>query len=289
MSVAFEAVDSPKRSTLGGNAESEEREYIVIEAATRDDAYAAVIALAPATVAGETQTLYQQPIELSYKGGGVWVASVTYKVNSGGSGDSNQEPPQPSEWELSFDTSGATAKAHAGYKQKSYQWTNMDPAPDIKKAMGFDGKKINGVDIPIPGLKLALKVTYHPQAVNIETVKAWSRRTGYINSDSFLGFAPGELLNYGAQGVITLGMQRGTVQKPITVTFTLQASENIPQPGFDVGLIRITEKGGWDHIDVVSGPVSDGGTPPVTSEQIRWAYVTKHFQAISFRNLTGIG
>ncbi len=290
MAIAYESSKTLGTVILDGDKPEVTKEYIVLEADTEQAAYDAVIAIAPAEVYGLTRKAIRQPLKLKLVGGEMWQVTANYVVQEESSNGDVSE--QNSTFELEFDTGGETFKQTAvpTTKQRRFSWSpGQDEPPNIKGLLGYDGKKANGIDKPIPGLKMTLSTTYPARAINSEQIKAWSRATGKVNSDYFLGFAPGELLNLGVKGKVTLNARTLQATGGAPVSFVIQASENIPN-GYSEGEIFIESKKGWEHVDVVIGEHADNATsPPTVVKKALYAYVSDPFDTVSFRSITGTG
>jgi hypothetical protein len=287
MATAYEFTESRQNVTYDGDKPEWDLEYCVLDAADETEAYTAVIGVAPVEMFGLTRKAVRQPPKLKCEGGTTWKASVHYVVEE--ISGSNDAAGETTVYTLEFDTGGETFtnKAVDYSKQERYTWDDGF-APDIKGALGWDGKKADGISQVIAGLKMTLTATYPAERITANTIKAWSRATGKTNSDAFLGFAAGELLNLGAKGSLTLDALTLNATGKAAISFVFQASENILEP-FNVGEIEIQQKRGWQHVDIVIGPYEDTGTtPPTVVNKPLHAYVSTIYEATSFRAMTGI-
>jgi len=289
MATAYESAKTLGNVVFDGDKPEFDREYIVLEADTESDAYSAVAAIAPTEMFGLTRKAERQPLKIKYVGGSMWNVTATYVVSEVNiSQDASEER---TTFTLDFDTGGETftRRGVPVAKQRRFSWSEgSDPAPNIKGALGWDGKKASGINMVIPGLKMTLSANYPARLVGANQIKAWSRNTGKVNSDSFLGFAPGELLNLGAKGKVTLDAATLRALGSVPVSFVFQANENIPN-GYSEGEIFIESKKGWEHVDVVIGPFEDTTTtPPTVVQKPLYAYVSDPYSTTSFRAMTGI-
>lgn len=289
MATAYEKAGSRQNIVFDGDTPEWDLEYCILEAADETEAYNAVVAQSPVELFGLTRKAVRQPPKLKLEGGTTWTATVRYVVEEIGKADIQEGT--PTTVTLEFDTGGETYTRHGvkSDKQAKYSWSaGVDPAPDIKGALGFDGKKANGIEQVIPGLKLTLSARYNADRIDANVIKNWSRNTGKTNSDKFLGFDAGELLHLGAKGTVTLDAFTLDATGAVPVSFVFQASENIA--GFvNIGEISFEGKGGWQHVDVVSGPYEDTTTtPPTVVIKPLYAYVSTIYESTSFRAMTGI-
>ncbi len=288
MATAYESSKTLGNVVFDGDKPEFEREYIVLDASTEQEAYNAVDAIAPMEMFGQTRKADRQPLKIKLVGGTMWSVTANYVVSEISVSDAVEDR---STFTLEFDTGGEsfTRRTVPSAQQRKYSWSEgSDPPPNIKGALGWDGKKANGIDVPIPGLKMTLTANYPARIVGAAQIKTWSRNTGKVNSDTFLGFAPGELLNLGAKGKVTIDAATLKATGSTSVSWVIQASEHIPN-GYSEGEIFIPSKKGWEHVDVVIGKYEDTTTtPPTVVEKPLYAYVSDVFDAISFRAMTRI-
>ncbi|NBW11149.1 MAG: hypothetical protein EBR82_24275 [Caulobacteraceae bacterium] len=287
MAICFEDNNSPSSIILEGNSQAVQRQYTVLEAASDTEAYDAVAGVAPASYQGVGRAYIRQPWTMSHEGAGVYRAKVQYLPPEVSGNDASSENATA---KLLFDTTGATTKKYAtdADNQRYYRWENGGsplPPPDLRGALGWDGEKANGIDVPVPALKLTLEVTYNQQFISASTIKDWARSVGKTNSDSFLRFAPGELLFLGATGdaVIDLGYLNSV--QPVTVQYHMLASENITSP-YKEGDITIPRKGGHQYVDPVFVDWIEASKQK--SSRLAFVFVSTVFKEVSFFALTGV-
>lgn len=184
--------------------------------------------------------LWRQDILLEPDGWARFIATIPYGATRRESG----------KFSFSFDTSGAThtikcALAHVA----DYATTGNN----INKYGGLinatpDG--VEGCEIIVPALRLTCQFTHPAGVITIAHMKSLAGATGCKNSDSFIGFDPGELLFAGASGA------DGT-DTDMTVTYQFLASENIT--GQQHGDITGIDKAGHDYLWHESEPVIVSG------------------------------
>jgi hypothetical protein len=155
-------------------------------------------------------------------------------------------------FQLSFDTTGGTVHITAS-KQTIAAYGTGATVNDHKQSIGVTGpdKDPEGADVVIPVLKLTATFK-HPQGIiTLPQIKNLARWTGKVNSDTFLTFAPGEVLFLGCTG------SEGT-DSPTDIQYHFACSENLT--GLSIGGITVANKLGhhlyW--IQFQSGVTPDG-------------------------------
>jgi len=206
--------------------------YMVSGAADENDATGAAIAASPSSYG----YAFRRQCEIVERiNDDTWKVAVKYDV-------------QPEDWspaEISFDSTGGTAHITQAVAQINAYALVGTPA-DLYGTIGYDGDKVNGCDVVTPVWKRT-ELWYFADADLLES--AWFNATGKVNSDSFRGYAPGELLFEGVTG------NKRSPQAPYALTFKFAASPN--QTGLTVGGITGIDKDGWDLLDVFYGEVLD--------------------------------
>lgn len=272
---------------------SGQRVYWVTGTDTEGDVISAVATAAPAVVDCGGKLAVRVSITPRRKGGAVpiWETSVKYADEDD---PKSEQPPAELDWHFSFDTMGGDHEiTHSLETINRYYRTYMNKAPDLKTAMGWDGKKLNGAKIVIPKLEFSVEFYYHPAAVTTGLAAALARKTGYVCSDeTWLGFAEGEVLFLGAQGKGDRPLISGARVKPAQVTYKFAVSETkditLPDINLDKDNAAITsfEKQGWDYLWVyytVKDTV-DGITYPTPE----WAYVERVYPRMNFASFFGV-
>jgi hypothetical protein len=159
---------------------------------------------------------------LDPQGGGVWTASVLYKIRN------------PSA--ETFDTTGGSVHITQSYATQRFGLL----APDFQGAIGVGENKVEGVDITIPAFKFT-ETHYVPRIfVNATYKNTLFQLTGKVNNGPFKGFAAGEVLFLGSTG-----QRRGLEDFEITYNFV--ASPNVASITFTPGL-TVINKEGWDYL-----------------------------------------
>lgn len=286
MSVeAYEFTESPKSVTLGGETESLTLVYVVIGTEDEKVAIATAVDATSAIYSGRTTTLKRQPASASKQGNEFWYVDIPYETDA--AGGQPEAPPKPYEYVITNQTGTGNVKitkAKALADEKS--WDAAAP-PDTNFAIGFDGKKVNGVDILTGSTKMSLKVTYPARVITQQQLAAWNSYAAepHYNNDNFLGYEAGELLYVGNNATVTIDMARGDVTSDVAVTFDFLVSPNQKQPYTVAGITMETDRKGWDYVDVRYEKSEDGGA---LVPKALYVYVWRVYDSQSFGSLFGV-
>lgn len=206
--------------------------YFVFEAESEEDATQAVYDEAPTTFNG----LILESVEIDER-----INESTFKIvvqyqESGTTSSDDDDEPEPT---YSFDTSGGIQ-----HLTQSIETVGKYPAdaPDYGGAIGYDGEKVNGVDIVQPLSNFAETHYLSDSKITTTYKKGVSKITGTMNNGSFRGYEPGEVLFMGATGT----KKGDDSDTPWEVTFKFAVSTN--RKNFKVGDITVSQKYGWDYM-----------------------------------------
>ena len=170
-------------------------------------------------------------------GQGIWQVDVAYTDEDD---DKSEEDPEEGTWHFSFDTTGGEHEITQSISTVNrYYRTTQNKAPDLRGAIGWDGKKLNGTKIVVPKLEFQLDVYYDSSSVGTIFAANLARGTGKVCDDeSWLGFTSGEVLFMGATGAGDKPTRNGQRVKPAKVTYKFACSEN--RDDITVGEIALT-------------------------------------------------
>jgi hypothetical protein len=182
----------------------------------------------------------------------------------------------------SFDTGGATinvkaAKAHiADYAPVADpDGNNVDPH---NGAIGVDQDgNVAGIDLTIPALRLSVTFRHPEGEVTLGHAVALARKTPRTNSDTWLGFAAGELLFIGASGA-------DGSETEAEVTYNFIASENAT--GLTIADITGIAKKGHEYLWVEFEPAVAIANGQAAAHPKR-VYIERVYDATSFSSLFG--
>lgn len=187
--------------------------------------HAYAIANTPGIVAVSSSILYRQDVKTEPAGYDTYYVEVPYAAQKEENGSVS----------LSFDTTGGTLHISAS-KETIAAFGSGSAVADHKQAIGVTGdptKDPEGADVVIPVLKLTATFKHPLGVITLPQIKNLARWTGKVNSDTFLTFAPGEVLFLGATG------SEGTGQ-PTEVAYHFACQENLT--GLSIGGIGSISK-----------------------------------------------
>lgn len=173
-------------------------------------------------------------IDTKNPGHNIWRAVAQYVA----------DPIEESEKILSFDTTGGQQ-----HVTQSLSTVGVYPSdsPDMGGAIGYDGHRVNGVDITTPAYTFTEQHTFERRDVNDAYRRTLAGLTGRINKKKFRRFEPGEVLFKGATGsMITTD---GEIKWQLLFHFATSPNRF----NFYVGDIFVKEKLGWDYLWVLYG------------------------------------
>ena len=137
---------------------------------------------------------------------------------------------------FSFDTGGGSEHVTQSKNTTSYAPTGAT-APDYHGAIGYDGERINGVDIMFPAFSFQMTEYLSTSDFSIGTL---ATLTNKVNSVLFQGFDPGQVMFMGAQGQV-----RGP-NSLWEIIFKFSVKMNTDS--LTVGSIGPITKNGWDYL-----------------------------------------
>ena len=185
--------------------------------------------------------------------------------------------PEPGEFTISIDTSGATVNVQQAFSQVRFDAPG-ETGPDYGESINVDSDgNPRGVDKIIPSLKVNVRARIAERFVAdaLAYARTVASYTGKVNSSTYLGFAEGELLFKGATGDVI------TDDNPV-LSFAFEASPNAT--GLTIGNISGISKEGWDFIwfDWVQKNDPAAGLKTTTA---RSAYVATVYEKANFAGL----
>jgi len=173
----------------------------------------------------------------------------------------------------SFDTTGGTRHITQSLQTISKHCVT-GTAPDFQGAIGVDGDKVNGCEIPGPGtFKFQITKSWPVSSFSQANIVALAANTFKTNSDIFYDFAVGTLLFLGASGSI-----RGI--KDWEVTYHFAFSENVTN--MTIGAMTGIDKKGWEYVWTLYRKSEDQNTRVVRPYA---AYVERVCEAAAFGTL----
>lgn len=212
------------RTEVVGTRAFAEIPYLVTGAADETEVKIVALASTPTTYAG----MLRKSIEVGDR-----IKDDSWHVTA------RYEPPEPQEQETpepvtTFDSTGGTQ--HITQSIQTLGMYGPGASSLLGGAIGYDGEQVAGVDITVPVWNWS--ETHYLDDAQVNAL-AYYFLTGKVNSDSFRGYSPGEVLFLGATG-----QKRGDAKWE--VTFKFAASPN--KTGIQVGDITGISKRGWDYM-----------------------------------------
>lgn len=266
MTIAIQEKIDSRRVTTGENA-SAELTYTVTGSAD-DVAVREHLELnTPAEHGGLSRhTIDIEPVVVdSGSNTGRWTATVRYArrqpIQIGGDG----------EW--TFSTGGGTQHITQSLGTVG-SYAASGTAPDMKGAIGYDGERVEGVDITVPVFNFSETHRFAASSVTQAYKEALYNLTGKTNNAAWRGFGAGEVLFLGADGSYRGGDEYADI------TFRFAASPN--RSNINVGGINVTSKNGWDYMWVRYEDKTDGDN---LVKQPSAVYVEKVYEGGNFAAL----
>ena len=259
--------------------------YVVLGTDNVTTATNAVAATAPLLyTADDGQILVRQEFTPRPTGPETWDVEVRYGTEDD---RKSREPPEAGFWRFSFDTTGGSHKITQSLETlHRVEADPADPAPDVKQAIGWDGKKVNGVEIVVPKLEFDITAYYAPTAITTGYMKDLARKTGRTNAAAWLGFAEGEVLYMGSTGDGDVPLTCGVRVKPIPIVHKFAASENIEN--LVIGDMTVPSKKGFEYIWVRYKQIESTDTTNLIPKPVH-AYVERVYEKVDFAALFGFG
>jgi hypothetical protein len=259
--------------------------YVVLGTDNVTTATGAVAGAAPLVyLANDGQLLVRQEFIPRVTGPDSWEVDVRYGTEDD---RKSHEAPEAGFWRFSFDTTGGSHKVTQSLETLHRVAADpADPAPDLKQAIGWDGKKVNGVEIVVPKLEFDITAYYAPGTITTGYMKDLARKTGRTNSLEWLGFAEGEVLYMGSTGDGDVPLACGARVKPIPITHKFAASENVT--ALVVGDMTVPSKKGFEYLWVRYKQIESPDTTNLIPKPVH-AYVERVYEKVNFATLFGFG
>lgn len=267
--MAFSFIQVPDHTETTASPPTYTSKWKAVGTSSQTFVHSYALGATPAVVATIYGTLYRQDIRVRQTAYNQFEVDVPYGTRKNASG----------EWTWDFDTTGGSI--HITNAKAEIARYPEDTAPDQRGAIGVDGDQVNGIDITIPSMKLNVQFRHPLGVLTLAQAKFLHSITGTVNADSFLGFAPGEVLFLGARGA------DGT-DAEVTVSYQFAMSANAT--GLSLGDIGGVDKDGWDYLWIKyrdTEQTTSNITRPVRVPQ--FVYVDRVYERISLSTALGFG
>lgn len=254
---------------LDSSGPSATRRYKIVDVPNENTATAYAIAATPAILATVHGLLFRQDISVRQSAYNHWMVEVPYGPKKNETG----------EWTWDFDTTGGTI--HITQAKQELRRYPSTTAPDQKGAIAVDGDEVKGTEIVVPAMKINVQFK-HPQGViTIAQAKFLSDITGTVNNDTFLTFAPGEVLFLGARGSDGSNAEA-------SVNYQFAMAKNVT--GQTIGDITGVAKKAWEvawirYKDSITA--ADGKNLPTRTP--RFVYIVRVYEEIAMATALGFG
>lgn len=261
------AVPNGIKSTA--NPPSETHRYKIADVSNKITATSYALAGTPSLVATIYGVLYRQDIQVTKTAFNQWDVEVPYAPRKNETG----------EWTWDFDTTGGTF--HITQAKQEVARYPSGSAPHQYGAIGIDGDEVKGTDIIVPAMKINVSYRHPLGVLTLAQAKFLATITGTVNSDTFLTFAPGEVLFLGARGA------DGT-DAEATVSYQFAAAKNVT--GQTIGTITGIAKKAWDvaWIRYEDAVETDGGNE-VAIRKPKFVYVDRVYEEVAMATAFGFG
>ena len=262
-------IEIPDGISYTENPPTKTLRYKLAEVFDGDTAQAYAIALTPSLVTSAYGILYRDDVRVTRLAYNQWSVEVPYGVRKNASG----------EWTWDFDTTGGTVTVY--YAKEELRKYPSGTAPDQNGAIAVDGDSVTGTEIVIPAMKINVQYKHPMGVITLAQAKFLADITGMTNSDTFLTFAPGQVLFLGARG------SDGSEQKAI-ISYQFAMATNTT--GQTIGSISGVAKKAWDvawikYQDAVTE--ADGKDQP--TRVAKFVYVDRVYEEIAMASALGFG
>lgn len=280
----FELLGSKHSLSRAGTDTSLQSQYFIRGTDDRDAAIAALLTtidLSPAVMNG-TAIVIADSLEIEEVTDEQWQASISFVSPDNPRMSAPQQPKQIGEATFSFDGTGGTTTITQAYAQTKYGAN----APEHGNAVNVVDGLAEGVEIVVPALAFNLQQKFDGSTITLPWLRSIVLATGCVNSDSFCGFNPGEVLFLGPTGSQPFAFfSNGSVQfAEREMEFRFAVSPNLVNLTIDG--ITVTEKPGHDYLWRHRVRKTDTSTPPRgITEKTLGIYVAQVYRRIPFATL----
>lgn len=196
----------------------------------------------------------------------------------------NGYPRQPGPDQESFSSLGGTSRVTQAYSETRYG----SSAPNMQGGIGWNGDQFEGIDIVSPTFEFSIAHKYPYDDVTTAVRNSWLALVGCVNSDTFAGFAAGEVLYCGFSGssvteydgtLITIdGVVYEKALNFYNITHNFKCSPNVT--GMNIAGQSVNKKG-WEYLWVLREKYDDS-TSGRTIEIPVGVYVNQVYRTAAF-------
>jgi hypothetical protein len=252
------------------NPPTQTHRFKIADVANENTAIAYAIASTASIVSTVYGVLYRDDVRVNKTAFNQWSVEVPYGLKKNETG----------EWTWDFDTSGGTVQIYQA-KQELRRYPTAT-APNQNGAISVDADKVEGTEIIIPAMKINVQFKHPLGVVTLAKAKYLSDITGTVNSDSFLSFAPGQVLFLGARG------SDGSAAEA-TIGYSFAMGPNVT--GLTIGSIAGVAKRAWEvawikYKDTVT-TADDAKEQP--TREAKYVYIDRVYEEIAMSTALGFG
>jgi hypothetical protein len=266
--VVFRLHERPNSRRSSFEERTQEREYVA--AGSTDELFvrAAFLAETPAFLVTPSGVLYRQDLVIEPNGPEIWYARVPYGPKNKVLGS----------YRLSYDTTGGTIHLKAGLAHvASYAAPGAGAPPNHQGAIGVNGEEVEGVEVVSDACKITVTFSHPAGIVTLARIKHLTELTGRVNSDTFLTYAPGEVLFLGSVG------EEGT-EVETEAAYQFAMSRNLQNQV--IAGIEGVQKDGWDVSWIEFRDAVDAGKPV---RRPRYLHVERVYKRVPLAISLGFG
>lgn len=252
-----------------GNPPTETRRLKIDGVTDKDVAVSYAIASTPSLISTAYGILYRDDVRVTQVAYNQWTVEVPYGAKKNATG----------EWTWDFDTTGGTV--HITQAKEELRRYPTATAPNQLGSIAVDGDEVKGVEIIVPAMKINVQYKHPLGVVTLARAKFLSDMTGKTNSDTFLTFAPGEVLFLGARG------SDGS-EAEATIGYQFAMAANVT--GQTIGSIAGVAKRAWEvawirYQDTIT--VADSKDNP--TRVAKYVYIDRVYDEIAMASALGFG
>ena len=255
----------PDGKDMSGNPPSAVRRLKVVDVADENTAISYAIASTPDIISTPYGILFRDDVRSRQSAYNQWMIEVPYGTAKNATG----------EWTWDFDTTGGTV--HITQAKEEIARYPVGTAPNQLGAIAVDGDEVKGTEIIIPAMKINVQYSHPLGVVTLARAKFLSDMTGRTNTDTFLTFAPGEVLFLGARG------SDGS-QAEARVSYQFAMAANVT--GQTIGGIAGVAKKAWEIAWI---RYQDTITSDNPTRVAKYVYVDRVYDTVAMATALGFG
>jgi len=223
------------------------------------------IAMTPNILTTASGLIYRDDVRIRRTAFNQWDVEVPYGSRKNEVGN----------WSWDFDTTGGTI--HITQAKEEVARYGSGTVPNQQGSIAVDGDEVKGTDIIVPAMKINVQFKHALATVTLAKAKFLSDMTGMVNSDTFLTFAPGEVLFLGARGA-------DGSETEATVSYQFAMAKNLT--GQTIGSIAGVAKKAWE---VAWIRYEDTVTSSKPTRTAKYVYVDRVYDTVAMAAALGFG